>query len=1221
MSLSFYRVPLVEENQPLRSRDVAAMARALKKIDLSGVGNTVWRRVMWAYNAFRQLRNSDASGLVWPPQGEFFEIYQHLDPENDPAKIEAAPGEFEGLNLASIMPGFVFGGQNFTAEQFRMGDGLVPLWFGNRPASTPEEWWEVAKAQRGVVDPREGVQNVPALEAAASAHISAGGNIVNPHGKSWGGVFPFPTEISNCGNSAEDSTIPNFEIFFTALNDEVSTAGYHGTISTNGDGRKVITYAGSCPYFTEFVADGHVQAIIQAAKAYYVFIYLGGTFVVDVFPLADWLEGPYSGNAGLWRYDGGHISHALWAFVKDFRGTEAQRNPDTFDVQKLAFDFQRFFENQYHLAPNIGTFNGANEIQANYPTATIKGTAGQTISAGTFLPFVGSGKKGTHDYADGFVLSGYMAKASNISAPVTLEILNDEKIIGRVTLQPDGPAVVKYLTAIHPEPLRVRVVSKVKFKASGQITFEANEIAEYKPDHFDAYMLLRLAATRGGFQGEGRFLDGSGVDDTGAKAIFDGYAQYGCVVNTSAAGVRSNENSLSENPVYDAMRRLTRHFSRIVNRRNFLSYEVSGGKAILRFKRWAYGLNNQKADYFKFIAPDWRPVSEVIEGEEYVVRSHTGGSITYGGRKLGHNKRLIGQRGVSEFEIDGDAVLLVYDGIKSVARRKGWTNEWCMFMNFHHYHPSDTSLWKTDAYGDYFTWNNRAHIYSQDAPTRLRRLATIFQANYPAAWSSPEVPDAYNYYGGANAGADADFCSSNPIFKAPYDIESATVEFSQNEENDVVKLVFKSRFQTHPDAPASIDIDPETWSGGELSGLAAEDYRTDDNALRQYCALDRLGVHSTWKKGDDAVTSDLQILPDNPFACCIPHFFFAKLPEEPYADGNNKLDDHDSRVVIDNFMWWEIWLKSGCEGFVDGLTTAAFVCENAFGQPYDYLFENLINEANGKRIIGDFQTGHGPMVNTKPLASLYNEFARCINLLNKVQIHNLLEFQVRTLTYEGSASASAGWIGTGGVNCPPGASGAFWLDGCPPAASLVSTSVWAAATGVSGSASGTAGQCGPGGSAVGTFSTRTQDEFRYAPLTNLENAIPDDIKDLIGAGHLSVWGTVTRSKSSSSKEITTDTSLTGCFTGNGAFNIDSETGYIFVESQSEESETCVELNHGFSTQVNAPCGTFAACSQIVDGDVVQGLKAGSVANITFLKKSDDSSAVCTIPLVDQEVES
>jgi hypothetical protein len=47
------------------------------------------------------------------------------------------------------------------------------------------------------------------------------------------------------------------------------------------------------------------------------------------------------------------------SFISEFRGTEAQRDPDTFDVETVAFDFQSFLTRQYQLAPNKGASGAA----------------------------------------------------------------------------------------------------------------------------------------------------------------------------------------------------------------------------------------------------------------------------------------------------------------------------------------------------------------------------------------------------------------------------------------------------------------------------------------------------------------------------------------------------------------------------------------------------------------------------------------------------------------------------------------------------------------------------------------------------------------------------------------------------------------------------------------------------------------------------------------------
>jgi hypothetical protein len=72
-----------------------------------------------------------------------------------------------------------------------------------------------------------------------------------------------------------------------------------------------------------------------------------------------------------------------------------------------------------------------------------------------------------------------------------------------------------------------------------------------------------------------------------------------------SAGVRITPEWVNDNPVYDAARRFTREHVKILGRRQFVSYEVAGGKSILRFLRYVNypGIDADTLDCFKGIAP------------------------------------------------------------------------------------------------------------------------------------------------------------------------------------------------------------------------------------------------------------------------------------------------------------------------------------------------------------------------------------------------------------------------------------------------------------------------------------------------------------------------------------------------------------------------------------------------------------------------------------------
>jgi len=167
----------------------------------SGMGDMHTRTCMYWEHLFLQVRNGDASGLLMPPLGEMFFLYQHFDPkDNPPYWPETGPGDPEGTNVTSPMCGFVFGNDaaNYPGEESRINDNF-PFWLDSGPPATPEQVWELGKLQRGAMDPDTGEQGSVALEAARSAQQLAYSNRW-PHRMGYGGYFPLPLELlSDCG--------------------------------------------------------------------------------------------------------------------------------------------------------------------------------------------------------------------------------------------------------------------------------------------------------------------------------------------------------------------------------------------------------------------------------------------------------------------------------------------------------------------------------------------------------------------------------------------------------------------------------------------------------------------------------------------------------------------------------------------------------------------------------------------------------------------------------------------------------------------------------------------------------------------------------------------------------------------------------------------------------------------------------------------------------------
>lgn len=1196
MSLRFLTSPTVEAGAPLRARDLAAQSRACNRIKLSGLGDAAWRDVYYCYNAFRQVRNPDELGN-FPPEGEWFEIYAHLNPEHATTTWPVADaGDYEGANLSSQLPAFAFGVGDFPSEELRLGD-FSGMTLDPVPTSNAD-YWALGKAQRGVITP-SGDQNTPALIAAQYGQYLVYGGL-NPHGKSWGGMFPTPTQLAGSCGVDDCASIASYEYFFTAVSEDstvptnIPRTGV--TVSTNGDGMSVVTYAGSCPADCADSVAGHVLAINRYPTAYIVAVNDGaGGVIYDIYQTSEWIEGPYTGQGEWFRYDGGHISRAVFEFVKEFRGTEAQRNPDTFNIENLSFDNEAFRTRQYHLSPNRGVRSGADLVPV-YPTFETSIAAAGKIAKGTSL---GNGSRTQYQVHSGFKMTGFYVESENLFEAATVEILVDDLRVATAEITPTAPTFIKYFKESYDGIITVRMLTDARFESAGWIAVEFNEILAYTPDHWDAYMLLRLAATDGGFEGEAPFLDGSGIDNEAAKQLFTNYETYGCVFNGAAAGVRTIEAAISSNPVYEAKRRQINDRCRIINRRQLLTYEVTATKAILRFKRWAYGLSgDQKADYFEGIAPGWSGVDSVVQDEEYVVRSHTGGTIVYRGKKYGHEQRFIGKAGYSTFRAEGDAILCEYNGIKATARKKGWTNEWCCFFNFHPTHPSGSSIWKAEAYSDQLTWINRAHFYadlSGGFDLSLKRMLTQVNTGADADLFSPEGPSSINYSDGLNGTASDDFCKSNRLFPAPYEIESATVEFDSAGE-DVVVLTFKTKLQTTDTAPSTRAEDYSTWSSGDRTTTYNETYRTDDNGLAEYLLYDRDSVWPSVKTGDNAWGSVVQILPDNPTGCIIPHIFLSRLERIPYEDSDDIMQDYDSRAIVENLGSKEFFLKAVCEGFVNGFASSEALCDgNSY--PYDFLFEDLCVQAFGGRKIGD---GHGPLPSTKTRAEHFNQISACLNLLNMVRIDGETSFEFQERIYNSFIDVTPS---AGSGSCPPGATIAYW-SGAPPGGSLITTGSWTVVSGGLQSVADAGMElCGPGGGGVnaGLNSGRNEFDFRLVPSTAFENALSDELQELI-EGNVAIFGTLTLHQEWPS----TSTAYPG--TGSCA-TLDT----VFFNNTKDIDYGCVAVTNAGTMRVGDPLpGDFYTCGLPEVGNA-------SAAILTFTITSLSGVAVVRVPFEDESL--
>lgn len=1207
-----------------------------------------WRIAMWDFNLWRQIRNPE--GAAFPAQGEFHFIYEHIDPVYSSATWPVTgPGEAEGLNLGNPMAQIVAGSPQIDSEAVRLND-TVPLWLSTGPPVTDEDFWTLGKYQRGAVNTLDGNANTPALSAAYSG-LYIDTPYYSPMAKAYGCFLPFPAILGVCGATEDGgSTISSMLIKFSAT---TTTARYKGTLGTvtTVSGKQVVTYAGSCPAFTDNSTTGHVLTIIRAPWAFYVKVKNGAGYVWDEFRTSEWIEGPYTGGGQIARYDGGQINRAFSNYHAAFKGSNTQRSSETFDIREIAFDNEAFFKRQYLLAPARGVPSGG-DIEPIYPRAYFSGSQ---ITAGTFLSFTTLSGGLSHTRLSGYLISGFFAKATNLFESATFDVLDaDGNILQSLSLSAgvSSSQLVWLPTASSTATIRIRVTNGARFTGNGTVTIEAAELYDYKPQDVDGYLVKRMTSTGGGTE-VGGLVDGDGASYSSAKTIYENYSSKGCIVNTGAAGIQDMEEAINTNAVYEASRRTSRERVKILDRKPFLNVELVGGKTILRFKRWAYGLHNQKADLFYKMAPSFEPETKVVEGETYVVRATTGG-ISYQGSLYTHGRTFTGVAGVDTFLSAGDAKLYVYDGIKSAARKNGWSNEWVGFINTHTEHPSVSSIWKTDAYADYFTWNDRCAFYAPLAPSSLNAAMNYNYALRVTARSdltgydtlnegerilkpsddfavSPELPSGWRYALGFNTvstneshtWASSDFCKSCRIYEPPFEVESCVIEpdMVNAGADDVVKITLTGRVHYHESAVSSYGVDPNTWN---RAALRAESYRTDDNALREYIVYRDIGTHPSWKTGDAAWDSAVQSLPDNPYGSVIPHFFFVRLIPEPYEDGNDVRDTWDTRVLAETYRQMEAYLKPMSEGFVDGVSTVDYGCAFVI-EPFDFAYENLCFQAFGGSSISAFSTSaridkpntYGALPNTIIYADgPHNQLAKAVNLLDTFRLMLPLDFQVKSRIIDDYSAKTLQW---GSNPCSEAGTDAGFWAGSPPSPGTVTASAYTSASGFSLHSQADF----PGSPTVcsGTeflFYTR-KDEADYKFVVSqaaYDYAIPPNVKSLMTGLNIAVIGEVTTSKSTpGANTVSTQAASSPC--GTAPFHHpfwDGSTGYFFTTTTETTGPTCVMLKAGHASSGMPPGGVFSI-GQVAGGAGLEQCGNGSSADYAFVALSPTGTAMVVVPIV------
>lgn len=452
--ITFPRAPRVVSGDRITSTQLAGLADAFNARLRSGLGDGHWRIHFYLLSLFRQIRNPDASGFLWAPNAEFFEIYQMLE-ETVANWPVTGPGDPEGINVSSIAGGYVFG--NDTAGFFDEPGRLnIPLTIGGHAPTTDAEWWALGKAQRGAWDPLTGAVASPSFTAARSYYVFRTSRF-SPHGNAYGGFQAQPEAGAACQDpdASDEYAAPiNRQLLFTSLRGLAPK-----TFSTCVPGPDVVPAD---------AYDDHVAAVGYTPWAYYVVKNDGS---VEILSTLDWVEGPYTGQPHLTKSPGDHVARVFNKFASDFRGVDQNTAATSGTLHsgwnRRAFDVQRFLRSQYVLAPARGSESG-DTVDEVYPTLT---------------------NASTHTVQESCVVAGAIAAPTPYTSEFTASLLSDGVAVATWTFSDSTPQQKWFATPC-------AAGARLTVSSTQPVTIECAELMAYRPAIYDLFLVLRIGGVR-----------------------------------------------------------------------------------------------------------------------------------------------------------------------------------------------------------------------------------------------------------------------------------------------------------------------------------------------------------------------------------------------------------------------------------------------------------------------------------------------------------------------------------------------------------------------------------------------------------------------------------------------------------------------------------------------------------------------------------------------------
>lgn len=1033
MSLQFTKVNDVGVDDPITSTQHNRLATAINERILSGIGDFTPRLAHWALNLVTQIRNPVPlveGAFLWPAADEWLQVYAHLPWDEGLVWPDAEPGDEEGVNLNNPLGALIHGAAwaGITNEVDRIVSNLIALPTIDSP-ETDAFYWEAGKQQRGAFDPGANVSIAPARDAALS-HYTIGYPNRNFYGKTYGGFFGSPEPLGDC----EDSTAPanpKFRIRFTPKSQyagEYSVREFDCCCGPGVSGT-IAGYWGTRHWW--LIMTWGTDPLTGADVA----------LVTELLSKEVYVEGPYTSGGYLRRDEGGQLEHVLFEYVKTLRGSDAQKKGGV-DVEDVGFDWQKFFERTYLLAPAYGSWDeGTETLTANYQTWEV---TTEVVNAG----LVGD----PYDAHDGFTIAGWFIKVHLLVAPLVITLVEQttgDRSSVTISPSPDDSKILWLDSGTLAGRWQPRIESASALSPGGSILIQLAELQAIKPELVDAYIVARTAMSLGGASDD---QDEMGDAFEYAKAASDAYFARGCLSGRGITGV----DHINRSVLHEAARRMINRHLRLAGKGLIRGYRVNeDGDSELTFKRNVL-MEARDLDVFRGIAPDPDAVISNIRPEiEYEVRD---GPVIYDGIEWAIGERFFGVLGQVDFERPAGSSGNVYEHniLSDIGLQDGESNAWVLHCTFNLYHTSDSSLWKLDNYDNSLRHPNRCHTYSEliQPDKELNQHFSYLQS--PILWSDA-VPGHTYAKGIQPETLDDDvrlahYCSCR-IYPAPYKVKRAE-HFEVGGEKRV-RIVLDGRLHHRDGDWYPTDEETETWDGPAIAAYHEESYRTDENGIIEWLWHQNTGTNAQPLIGDYAQNAGVDVteLPDNPFAAIVPRIWFTKLVPLVYEDGESNVEnDKDTICSADQLTDMARYLSIMCEGWVDTKSSQDLSCRSG-STLIDFTASNLWLQASEGTMTGfpilpfeyrpdtERAQGVGTLPNTLIHHDHYNLLANAVNLLYRARLEIPIKSRQRTLSYHDDFEIGP-TNGAGTDSCAD--IGGRWWDNLaiPQASTLQDTGAW-----------------------------------------------------------------------------------------------------------------------------------------------------------------------------------